>query len=215
MLGKTEGRKRRGRQGMRRLDGLTDSMDLSLSKLQEMTKDREVWHAAVHVVTKNQTWLSDWTTTVMSICLPCSISSYPCDIIVRRGGKSHAVGQGAGSHTPVGVKELVQTHAMSGSREVCPGHLVIWWASPVNKSLVNAACDALEKGPKGTWWADSCPGGRMGRGVWWASATLSYCLISWPPAPPDSSSSPMWNWPQSLVVQDALGRPQQISWCRT
>ena len=54
-LGKTEGRRIRGRQGMRRLDGLTDSMDLSLSKLQEMVKDREAWHAAVHVVTKNQT----------------------------------------------------------------------------------------------------------------------------------------------------------------
>ena len=215
MLGKIEGRKRRGRHGMRRLDGLTDSMDLSLGKLQEMVKDRETWHAAVHAVTKNQTWPSDWT-IVMSICLPCSISSYPCDIIVCRARKSHAVGQGAGSHTPVDVKELVQTHAMSGSRDVCPGHLVIWWASPVNKSLVNAACDALEKGPKGTQWSESCPGGWMGRGVWCASATLNSCLISWPPAPPpDSSSSLMSNCPQSLVVQDTLGQPQQISWCRT
>ena len=73
MLGKIEGRRRRGRQGMRWLDGIINLMDMSLSKLQELVMDREAWSTAVHGVAKSWTQLSNWTELIALYSFPCII----------------------------------------------------------------------------------------------------------------------------------------------
>ena len=70
MLGKIEGKSRRGQQRMRLLDGIADSMDMSLSKLQEIVKDRVAWRAAVPGAEKSQTWLSNWTCLATALYKP-------------------------------------------------------------------------------------------------------------------------------------------------
>ena len=92
MLGGTGGRRRRGRPRMRWLDGITDSMDMSLSELREMVMDREAWHAAIHGVAKSRTRLSDWTELNVNGGLPWWLrgNGYPAsagDSVQSLGGE--------------------------------------------------------------------------------------------------------------------------------
>ena len=183
-LAKSESKGTRGQQGMRWLDGIIDSMDMSLSKLQEIDKDREAWHAAVHGVAKSWTRLSEWTTKAPSVYYHQAINSK------HMGGTQHSSpypkSQNLSETTdPPWPSEHSTTALTLHTRVLCPTQPMIRF--PLPESL----CASTHKSGC-TWTPERCClsaslklpftwGGSLLAWQWWTSSGLDNSVNFWHP----------------------------------
>ena len=135
MLGKIEGRRRRGQQRMRWLDGIINLLDMSLSKLRELVMDREAWRAAVHRVTKSQTWLSDWTELRSHKHFPSGsvVKNLPANMQetwVQSLGWEDLVEEEMAAHSSILAWKIPQTEELGRLQSIGSQRIACDWVSP-------------------------------------------------------------------------------------